>query len=193
MPESRVALIAKDGEELIRDLDALCTQAATFSHDHRLMRYLYVEALRTFGHIELMCVIHDGASSLYENKRPIGLRHRDLDKDSNSHLHHAISYMLTCEQLAPCANLYCDLAESYLLLKEFPSAAGYARHAILESQPPSERAYYIAAESLLLENTDKSLRLARKYANEFPGTVTLEEFQAVRAELFIPTHLQCVQ
>lgn len=183
VPECRIELIADDTKKLIQELDALCAESETSSHDHRLMRYLYVEALRAIGHIELMRVIHGGARGLYENKRPVGLRNKNLDQDSCKRLRHAISYMLTCEQLSPGADLYCDLAESYLLLKHFTTAEGYARHAILESQPASERACYIAVESFVLENTKNSLSLARKYASDFQGSVTLQEFEAVLAEL----------
>jgi hypothetical protein len=85
------------------------------------------------------------------------------------------------------------LAEAFLLLKNFTAAEGYARHATLERDPSDkredsqsyERAYYLAAESFYLENTENSLALARKYALDFKGMVQLEEFKAVRADLGI--------
>jgi hypothetical protein len=75
------------------------------------------------------------------------------------------------------------LAESYLLLKQFTVAEGYARHAILESDPPSERAYYVAVESLWLQNTAASMKMARGYLNDFKGPATLEELKALQAEM----------
>jgi len=183
VPECRVELIVQDAENLIQELDAVCSRPLISAHDHRLVRYMYIETLRAAGHIELMRVVHTSASSLYECKRPIGLRHSSLDREGSQRLHRAISYMRTCEELSPNSDLYCDMAESYLLLKEFTAAEGYARHAVLESDPPSERAYYIAAESFWLEDSTRSKELARKYADDFKGTVKLEEFKTLRAEL----------
>jgi hypothetical protein len=183
VPECRIALIVDDAEALITDLEAVCAQTGSSAHDHRLTRYLYAEALRATAHVQLLLVIHTKASLLYENYRPTGLLHASVDSDAAAKLHHAISLLLTCEQLSPSADLYCDLAESYLLLKQFTTAQGYARHAILESNPPSERAYYLAVESFTLEDTSASIELARKYARDFSGTVKLPEFKLLLAKL----------
>lgn len=182
IPESRVDLIAEDAERLVQDLDALCGRPGISAHDHRLMRYMYVETLRAAGRISLMRVIHN-ARSLYENARPTGLRSDSLDNDGSARLHRAISYMRTCEDLSPSSELYCDLAESYLLLKEFTVAEGFARHAILDSDPPSERAYYVAAESLWLQNTPLSKKMARAYLSNFGRPATLEELKSLEAEM----------
>jgi hypothetical protein len=128
-------------------------------------------------------VIHNNTIRLYENARPTGLRSGSLDNDGSARLRRGISYMHTCEELSPTSELYCDLAESYLLLKQFTVAEGYARHAILESDPPSERAYYVAVESLWLQNTAASMKMARGYLNDFKGPATLEELKALQAEM----------
>jgi len=147
---------------------------------------MYIEALRAIGHVELLRVITGSASNLYENKRPTGLKRTTLNAEGTNWLNGAVSLMLTCEQLDPSCDLYCDLAEAYLLLKDFTAAEGYARHATLESNPHYERAYYIATESFFLQNTAHSIALAKKYAGDFKGTITLDEFKSVRADLGIP-------
>jgi hypothetical protein len=181
VPVCRVELIVNDAEQLIADLDKVCKQSDTPARDRRLLRYFYLETLRSLGHLELMRVINGSASSLYENKRPTGLRQSKVDADTRSRLFRALRYLRTCEELSPTSELYCDLAECYLLLRDFTRAAGYARHAILESNVPSERAYYIAAESFLLNH---SLDLAKTYAEKFPAdAVKLDEFKSLRSEL----------
>ncbi|HEY6343114.1 MAG TPA: hypothetical protein VIY49_16590 [Bryobacteraceae bacterium] len=150
-----------------------------------MVRYLYVETLRASGYIELMRVIHSNASSLYENARPTGLRSRTLNDESSARLGRGISYMRACEELSPSSELYCDLAESYLLLKQFTVAEGYARHAILESDPPSERAYYLAVESLWLQNTPASKKMAKEYLSNFKRPPELEEFKSLQTEMAI--------
>jgi hypothetical protein len=183
VPESRVDLIAGDADKLVQDLDSVCSRSDISARDHRLVRHMYVETLRAAGHIELMRVIHTNASRLYENARPIGLRSGNLDNNSCARLRRGISYMRACEELSPSSELYCDLAESYLLLKQFTVAEGYARHAILESDPPSERAYYLAVESLWLQNTPPSMKMAREYLSDFNGPATLEELKSLEAEM----------
>ena len=93
--------------------------------------------------------------------------------------------MQACELLSPNGELFCDLAESYLLLKDFGKAQGYARHATLESKPDHERAYYLATEAFYLEGTPASEIRARKYAECFEGVVTMEEFKSLRKQLGI--------
>ncbi len=185
LPLSRAKLLIDDAEKLVEELDFIRRKADTSAHDRRLAKYMYIETLRAIGHVELLRVITGAAASLYHDKRPTGLKDTTLNKDGSDGLRQAVDWMLACERLAPSCDLFCDLAEAYLLLKDFTKAQGYARHATLESKPNHERAYYIATESFFLENTDTSKTLAKKYAGDFKGTVTLDEFKSVRAELGI--------
>jgi hypothetical protein len=185
LPLSRAKLLIDDAEKLIGELDFIRTKVDTSAHDLRLAKYMYIETLRAIGHVELLRIITGAAASLYHDKRPTGLKDTTLNKDGSDGLRQAIDRMLACERLAPSGDLFCDLAEAYLLLKDFTKAQGYARHATLESKPNHERAYYIATESFFLENTDTSKTLAKKYAADFEGTVTLDEFKSVRADLGI--------
>jgi hypothetical protein len=185
LPQSRADLLIDDAERLIPELDSIRRQTITPA-DQRVASYMYIEALRAAGHIELLFVISTAAARLYQDKRPTGLKDSDLDAGGVNRLCRAITFMRTCEDLAPGAALFCDLAEAYLLLKDFTRAQGYARHATLESKPDDscyERAYYIATESFFLQNASTSRGLAKKYAMEFKGTVKLDEFKSVRAEL----------
>lgn len=194
LPEPRAQLLIDDAEKLIEDLCSLCQQKDISAHDLRLANYMYIETLRAIGHVELLRVITGSAASLYSNNRPVGILNSTLAEGGSKGLGRAIGWMLQCEEVSPSCDLFCDLAEAYLLLKDFTLAQGYARHATLESNPCHEkfqnnlyyeRAYYIATESFFLENTDSSKALAKKYATDFKGTVQLDEFKAVRADLGI--------
>jgi hypothetical protein len=185
LPQSRAKLLIDDAEKLVDELNVVCGQGTNSAHDQRMANYMYIEALRAIGHVELLRVITGSASSLYQDKRPTGLKNATLNEDGSARLQRAIGWMLTCEQLTPSYDLYCDLAEAYLLHKDFAAAAGYARHATLESNPYYERGYYIATESFFLQNTEASKALAKKYAADFKGTVKLDEFKSVRADLGI--------
>jgi hypothetical protein len=83
--------------------------------------------------------------------------------------------------------LYCDLAEAYLLRKDFSKAQGYARHATLTKEGQNEQAYYLMAESLLLDpDCEVARERAMHYIKEFKdkgGTVSLEPFQAICKQL----------
>jgi hypothetical protein len=186
LPSERAKLLIDDAERLVEELRILADQLSTSAHDRRLAKYMYIEALRAIGHVELLRTRTGPAARLYQAQRPTGLKDGSLTEDETRGLRRAISWMLTCEQLAPGCDLYCDLAESYLLLKEFVAAQGYARHATLKRSPDSERAYYLATESFFLQQTDASRVLAKKYAEDFKGTVKLEEFKSVRGDLGIP-------
>jgi hypothetical protein len=146
---------------------------------------MYIETLRAIGHVELMRVIAGPASSIYRDRRPTRLLETGLTEECSELLNHALGWMLSCEQVSPTCGLYCDLAETYLLMRDFSTAQGYARHAVLEGDPSDERAFYMAAESFFLQNSPASRTIAKKYAAAFTGKVTLEQFRAVRAELAI--------
>jgi hypothetical protein len=92
--------------------------------------------------------------------------------------------MNEAEEVLPASALYCDLAEAHLLLGRLEVAGGYARHATLQKDQPSERAFYLASESYLLEGTERSRAYAQKYAAEF-STPTSPEFIALRKELHV--------
>ena len=185
MPLARAEWIVSKTGEIRATLDKRCSEPETSPHDRRILRYMYAEVLKSLGHMILLLVIRTNASTLYENKRPLGLRRRDLDEKGTRLLLDATKYLRTCEDLAPSSQLYCDLAESYLLLKDLSAAEGYARHATLDCDKPNERAYYIAAESLLLENTERSIAMAEKYVADFNGPITLDEFKLLREELAV--------
>ncbi|MCU1284073.1 MAG: hypothetical protein JWO13_423 [Acidobacteriales bacterium] len=186
LPKSRLELLINDAENLVKDLNDVC-ESSTSAHDHRLARYMYIETLRSISHIELLRVITGVARDLYHDHRPVGLLNATLIEEGATLLERAIkSWMLTCEQLAPSCGLYCDLAEAYLLLSDFGTAQGYARHATLEAtqkeDPENERAYYIATESFFLQGRKD---VATTYAEAFKGSVTLQQFKSVRTDLGI--------
>lgn len=185
LPQSRAKLLLDDAEKLVPELGSTCGRTGLSAHDSRLAHYMYIEALRSLGHVELLRIITGPAADLYREGRPTGLREATLNQNTVASLQRAIDWMRTCEILAPGCDLFCDLAEAYLLLKDFTEAQGYARHATLDSNSYHERAYYIATESFFLQNTVESKALARKYAGDFKGTVTLDEFKSVRADLGI--------
>ena len=185
LPPSRAGLLIDDAEKLVPDLEAVCSRAGLAAHDLRLAKYMYTEALRCAGHVELLRVIAGPAKRLYRNQRPLGLMTESLDPQAAAMVKIALSHLLACEQLSPSCGLYCDLAEAYLLLRDFGTANGYARHAALETNPYNEWAYYIATESFFLQHDDASLVFARKYASSFKGTVTLDAFKSVREDLGI--------
>jgi hypothetical protein len=184
LPVERADFVIEKSEEVIDRLGSLI-QDARSAHDRRLATYMYVEALRAIGHVELMRVKMGSASRLYQGWRPTGLRDEALTEDESQAVRRALDRMRECEGLSPNCDLYCDLAESYLLLKEFAHAEGYARHATLKKKPASERAYYLTIESLLLQGTDAARARAIKYAKEFQGDFTMDEFKSVCAELGI--------
>ncbi len=196
LPRPRADLILSDGVRLRVELESILQKQDISPHDLRLARYMYIETLRAIGHIQLLYVVTGSAASLYLGKRPIGLRTASVDDESRKRLQAAISWMRMCEEVAPNCMLFCDLAEAYLLLKDFTKAGGYARHATLESslhvdeREYCEWAYYLAAETFLLQNTDESKALAKNYAEGFKGDITLDEFRSVRAELNIPAVIQ---
>jgi hypothetical protein len=196
LPRSRADLILGDGANLRAELETILQNHDLSQHDLRLARYMYIETLRAIGHIQLLYVVTGGAVVLYHDKRPTGLKNGAVDDDSRKRLQLAISWMRMCEEVAPKCPLFCDLAEAYLLLKDFTKAGGYARHATLESSLHADEreycewAYYLAAETFLLQNTDESKALAKNYAEGFKGDITLDEFRSVRAELNIPAVIQ---
>ena len=205
LPVPRILLLTNDAEKLIADLSAERDKTDIQPHDRRLTDYMYIEALRATGHVELMRVRSGFAAQVYdESNRPTGLRSDQIrDEQAKQKLRWAIECMLRCEELAPSCGLFCDLAESFLLLKDFGRAQAYGRHATLQTSPADksrtplsdssnsnliyERAHYLAAESYLLDSTQTTKDLAYKYANSYHGQVTLDEFKALRNELGIPS------
>jgi tetratricopeptide (TPR) repeat protein len=193
LPKLRVKLLVEDAEQLIKDLVAAGARDQITKHDKRMTDYMYAEALRSIGHVELLRLVMGSAAVLYRDNRPIGLKTTGLAKKDVAHLQRAIDWMLKCEERNPSCGLYCDLAEAYLLLKDFQVAQGYARHATLECIPTDkperdpccERSYYLAAETFFLQGTEGSLEFAKKYSFEFQGPITLEEFKGVRKDLGI--------
>jgi len=187
LPRGRAELIIDDGNRLVEDLRAIRETQGVSSHDERLATYLYIETLRGIGHAILEYVV-TGASDLYRANRPTGLKDGRLDEQSSNLLERGIKHLRACEELSPSGDLFCDLAEAYLLLRDFTRAEGYARHATLESNTDNryqERAYYLATESFFLQHTNDSLIIAKKYAQDYKGSVTLEEFKSVRSDLGI--------
>jgi hypothetical protein len=210
LPRARVELLTGDGVRLVTDLKILLDSATSqgddderntetsdskqhgiSARDQRIAQYMYIESLRAIGHVELLRVITDAGPAFYQNNRPIGLKTGDVSPEARQSLLRATDWMLICEQSAPNYDLYCDLAEAYLLLKDFPAAQGYARHATLQKLSDTqsfadyERAYYLATESFYLQGTDASKALAVKYSSDFRAyaPITLDEFKSVCADL----------
>jgi len=185
LPPDRADFMVRKGEEIVEALRNTNQPDSISAHDRRLVNYLYIEALRAQGHIELMRVKMGSAGRLYRGGRPLGLMNEQLTDDESQDVMCAIRRMRECEDLVQDCDLYCDLAESHLLLKQFRQADGYARHATLRKKPDSERAYYLAIESLLLQGNLASRQRAIRYARDFQGDVTLDEFKYVLAELAV--------
>jgi len=187
LPPLRADLILDDGEKLVNDLRGLWHRDDLSARDRRLAKYMYIEALRALGHAELMRIIIGEGAGLYQNKRPVLVKEASstLGTQAKSRLSQSIQRMQACELLSPSGELFCDLAEAYLLLGKFGKAQGYARHATLESKPDHERAYYLATETFYLEGTPASRMRARKYAECFEGVLTMDEFKLLRKELGI--------
>jgi predicted Zn-dependent protease len=184
LPESRATELIQDAEALIPDLHQSWNNTRSSPHDDRLFRYMYIEALRSLGHVKLLHAITRHATDAYSGGRPIQSNLGGLNEMAKVELEFAIRRLEECKELGPNCRLYCDLAEAYLLLGTLSSAQAYARHATLQSDS-NEYAYYIAAESYFLEGTTESIATASKYANSFAGPVTLEEFASLRRDLSI--------
>ena len=204
LPIPRAKLLIDDAERLVTDLAEICEREHISVHDCKIARYMHVETLRAIGHVELRRAIQGPAGRFYDpdTNRPTGLLTDELnknvpdDRETIDRLERSIAWMRECEELAPSSGLFCDIAESNLLLKNFGVAQAYARHATLgtiastkapsevcekwANDPNNERAFYLAAESFLL---GKKECLARKYAQSFPGAAKLDEFKALRAQL----------
>jgi hypothetical protein len=193
LPQQRIQLLIGDAERLVADIKQLAEQRALSERQQRTVQYVQLETLRAIGHVELLRIISGPAAHLYDkDHRPVGLRKEGLDTNERERLEQAIKWMSQAEQVLPTSTLYCDLAEANLLLKQFAVAGGYARHATLEKDRQSERAFYLAAESYLLEDTDDSRAVAKKYAQQF-STPTLPEFVALRKELHIDDDVSAVK
>jgi len=57
LPQSRAQLLIDDAEKLVDELKGVCAQGHLSVHDHRMAEYMYIEALRAIGHVELLRVI----------------------------------------------------------------------------------------------------------------------------------------
>ncbi|HEX4773303.1 MAG TPA: tetratricopeptide repeat protein [Bryobacteraceae bacterium] len=183
LPKGRIELLIGDAERLVEDLKELRRTPALSEREKRVAHYMHQETLRAIGHVEVLRVVTGPAEHLYdENHRPVGLKTKQLPNEDQERLQKAIEWMQEAEDVLPTSTLYCDLAEAHLLLKKFEAAGGYARHATLEKEHPSERAFYLAAESYLMQGTPTSHAFAQTYASQFPAP-TLPEFIALRAEL----------
>jgi hypothetical protein len=205
LPVERATLLINDAVNLIRDLQVLSRTNLPL-HDYKTVKYMLVEAMRATGHVELIRAILGAASRFYDpvTNRPSKLETDALDekipadKATIDNLERSIEWMRECEEMSPSCGLFCDISESYLLLKKFPGAQAYGRHATLGANrcassigdicarlgddAQHERAFYLAAESYALAGNDS---LAKKYASLFPGKVTLDEFKALRTTLGI--------
>jgi hypothetical protein len=206
LPLCRADMLIDDAKQLLIDLEKVLENELIPANSSEIARYMHTEALRAVGHVELRRAIRGAASRFYdtETNRPTGLLSDQLnpnnpeDRQCIESLRFAISRMEECEQISPSCGLFCDLAESFLILKNFEGAQAYARHATLQASPSAntalqvcanlatdpdyERAFYLAAESFLLAKNEP---LAKKYAERFPGTAKLDEFKALRLILEI--------
>ncbi len=204
----RAAMLIGIGEQLIGSLKELRGKQL-IARDERIVDFMWVEALRAIGRVELLRVISGSGASLYdEDGRPAGLAKADLqDEGAKARLGRSVEeWMAPCAELAPGRDLFCDIAEACLLLKDFEKAQAYARNATLHASPsstsseaPSEngepdagnqRAYYLAAESYWIaaesqspEDTSEARAWARHYAMAYKGEVSLPEFVALRTAM----------
>jgi tetratricopeptide (TPR) repeat protein len=187
LPKERIDLLisgSNGGEKLIEDLKRLPEKSQLSDHEQRIVQYIHLEVLRAIGHVEVLRAISGLPTDFYDkNRRPVSLRTGGLADAERRRLEQAIEWMKEAEEVLPTPTLYCDLAEANLLLRNFKVAGGWARHATLENQP-MERAFYLASESYLLENTKDSHALAVQYASRFDQP-TLPEFIALREELHL--------
>jgi hypothetical protein len=207
LPVERATLLINDAVNLIADLEQVCNRANLSLHNFKVAKYMHLEAMRATGHVELLRAIQGGASRLYDplTNRPSKLETDGLDERVPADkvvidaLERSIRWMRECEEMSPSCGLFCDISESYLLLKKFPGAQAYGRHATLEANPSAnstadicarlgddderERAFYLATESYALADNES---LAKRYAYRYAGKVTLDEFKALRTTLGIP-------
>ena len=86
LPSARAKLLIDDAERLVEDLRVLSSQTSISAHDRRLARYMYVEALRSIGHVELLRMITGPAGRFYQDQRPIGLKSGSLTEDESKDL-----------------------------------------------------------------------------------------------------------
>lgn len=198
LPQERANMLIEDGSTLVSDLLCRSNTGQPRNHDERLAQYMYIEALRALGHIQLLAVESGPGKGLCKQ---LATGHaRSLSTQEIDALAKAIDWMSKCAQLAPTSGLYCDLAEAYLLYGDLKAAEGYARHATLSSNQ-DERASYLAAEVCFLESkrveeevknnaegsattdSDELKQRAIKYAQDFKGTPALEEFKRLRQQL----------
>ncbi len=179
-PDDRAELIISDGRQVAGELEKLLASTTT-ARDQRLASYFYAEAVRALGHIQLMRVKTGVGLGLYHDGR---LANKNLSDEGKAVLKEALGNLQACDRTTANCSVYADLAEAHLLLGDYGRAQGYARHATLGS-PADERAFFLAAESSLLQDTADSKEVARKYAEGYTGPVRLDEFKALRKHLGI--------
>lgn len=204
LPSARAEMLLADAEKLVADLSGICAKTDLSLHDSALAKYMYVDSLRAGGHVILMSAINGGARKLYDTDgRPSHLTDNELmqipSQQTREILQRAVGWMRLCEEFAPDAGLYCDIAEASLLLRDFGAAQAYARHATLqaspslqsasavsqhfENDPNYERAFYLATESCYLGGNTS---LAQKYLDHFGRLPTLNAFKALHSVMQQP-------
>ncbi len=109
---------------------------------------------------------------------------KNLSDEGKAVLKEALGNLQACDRTTANCFVYGDLVEAHLLLGDYGRAQGYARHATLGS-PADERAFFVAAESSLLQDSADSKEVARKYPEGYTGPVRLDEFKALRKHLGI--------
>ena len=183
LPQERSDLILNDAKRLVGDLRRLSDAFRLSEHEQRVKQYISGEALRAIGHVEVLRLVRGPAGAyLYDqDHRPI--RNQLPSIDDRKRLEQAIEWMNEAGEVLPTPTLYRDLADAHLLLKKFAIAGGYARHATLQNDP-TERAFYLASESYLLEGSESSRAFALKYAAQC-STPKSPELIALRRELNI--------
>jgi len=204
LPDDRAELLLSDVQKLVYELAELGKERDLSTHDRALVKYMFVDALRTGGHVELMNAINRGARQLYDDDgRPSHLMDEKLmqipAEQTRKNLARAIDWMRLCEEYAPDTGLYCDIAEAALLLRDFRTAQAYARHATLQASPTTqsaaevsrqfqndpnyERAFYLATESFYL---DGKKSVAQKYLDQFGRPPTMDAFTALSVAMQQP-------
>ncbi len=181
--QARIDVLINDAKRLVEDIQRLSDVLKLSEHEQRVREYIKQQALRAIGHVEVLRLVRGPAGAhLYDqDHRP--MKDQRPSSDDRQRLEDAIEWMNEAAGVPPTQTLYCDLAYAYLLLKQFEIASGYARHATLQNDS-TERAFYLAFESYLLEGTEYSRTFAKKYAAQFK-TPKSPEFLALREELQI--------
>ena len=193
LPEQRAVMLIEDSKNLICDVEALRASLENQPRDRRIAEYIHTEALRARGRLLLRWYSCTLGAALYVNGRPLKLKRVDSgqrlipevapSRELVRRMEEAATAMKMCEdQVGGNVELYCDLAEAYLLMAKYKAAEGYARQATLLDNS-CERAFYLVSEICYLCATAATMERARSYASAYKGMTTTKTFAGLKADL----------